>query len=68
MVGLEAPSGQELPLSSPAMSAPSDAPHLEVNVLAAGFVLAVLLYIVGSIMESAENAKREREWKKRWHP
>lgn len=34
--------------------------------LLAGFFLAVLLYIVGSLMDHHERAKRDREWKERW--
>jgi hypothetical protein len=34
--------------------------------LIAGLLTGILLFIVGSIMDSHERAHREREWRERW--
>lgn len=34
--------------------------------LIAGLITGILLYVVGSIMEHHERAKRDREWRDRW--
>ena len=34
--------------------------------LIAGLLTGILLYIVGSVMDHHERAKRDREWKDRW--
>lgn len=34
--------------------------------LLAGLLTGILLYVVGSIMDHHERAKRDREWKDRW--
>jgi hypothetical protein len=33
--------------------------------LIAGFILGVLLYIIGSVLEKHELAQRDRDWEKR---
>jgi len=37
-----------------------------VALLFAMFLSGVLLYLIGSVMDHHERAKRDREWKDRW--